>query len=62
MPLDDVQDCRFATFTERREALLEKVQREERPLNALQAEAIVLAEREEQCVKWNSSQEVSNRA
>jgi GAF domain len=61
MPPDDIQDRGFAIFAERREALLEEAQRTERPLNAVQAEQIVLAELEEQFLQWNSSQEVGNR-
>lgn len=61
MPPDDIQDRGFATFAERRDALLEQAQREERPLNAVQAEQIVMDELEEQFLQWNSSQEVSNR-
>jgi hypothetical protein len=61
MPPDEVQEKGFATFAERRDALLEAAQREERPLTAVQAEQILLDELEEQFLQWDPSQEVRNR-
>ncbi len=60
MPPSDIQDRGFATFTERRESLLTEAQREDRPLNAVQAEQIVLDELEEQFLQWDFSEKVAN--
>jgi transcriptional regulator with XRE-family HTH domain len=61
MPPDEVQDAAFASFADRRDSLLMRAQAEERPLNAVQAEQIVLGEMEEEFLQWHASPLSSER-
>ena len=60
MPPDGVQDAAFASFADRRDDQLVRAQAEDRPLNAVQAEQIVLGEMEEEFLQLHTSRSVSN--
>ena len=56
-----VQDAAFASFADRRDSLLMRAQAEDRPLNAVQAEQIVLGEMEEEFLQRHASAQSPDR-